>query len=198
MHKLLIGSPKGLIFDLDGTLIDSLELNWRAMDTALREANVVIERDEFISQTGRAIEEIVHSILQNHGRADADVSAIVSRKKQIANRHAAEVREIEAVADVARCCHGRIPMAVGTGSDRHRAVLMLESTGLLGLFDHIVAADDVEFHKPHPQTFLRCAELMGVRPADCQVFEDGAPGLQAARAAGMSVLDVRCLEALFL
>lgn len=198
MHKLLIGKPQGLIFDLDGTLIDSLELNWRAMDTALREWRIEIGREEFISQTGRAIEEIVHTILQNHGRQDADVRAIVSRKKQIASQHAGEVREIEAVADVARCCHGRIPMSVGTGSDRHRALLMLESTGLLGLFDHVVAADDVEFHKPHPQTFLRCAELMGVRPADCQVFEDGDPGLQAAKAAGMSVLDVRCLDGLFL
>lgn len=68
---------------------------------------------------------------------------------------------------------------------------MLKATGLLDLFDHIVSADDVDNHKPHPDTFLRCAELMGVDPALCQVFEDGEPGLEAARRAGMMYIDVR-------
>lgn len=84
-------------------------------------------------------------------------------------------------------------MSIGTGSDRHRAELMLTSTGLIGLFDHIVAADDVVKHKPEPDTFLRCAELMGVRPEECQVFEDGDTGIEAAKKAGMMVTDVRLL-----
>ena len=84
-------------------------------------------------------------------------------------------------------------MSVGTGADAYRARLMLESTGLIGLFDHIVSAEDVVNHKPHPDTFLRCAELMGVEPSECQVFEDGDPGLEAARRAGMVATDVRPL-----
>lgn len=190
-HKLLLGEPKGLIFDLDGTLIDSLELNWQAMDAAMRGEGIVIAREEFIDMTGRSIEEIVDILVRRHGRSDADREAIVRRKREIANSHADDVREIKLVADMARMCHGKLPMAVGTGSDRHRATLMLASTGLLPLFDHIVAADDVERHKPEPDTFIRCAELMGLRPADCQVFEDGDMGLEAARRAGMTYVDVR-------
>lgn len=190
-HKLLRGEPKGLIFDLDGTLIDSLELNWQAMDAAMRGEGIVIAREEFIDMTGRSIEEIVDILVRRHGRPGANRDAIVRRKREIANSHADDVREIKLVADVARTCHGKLPMSVGTGSDRHRATLMLASTGLLPLFDHIVAADDVERHKPEPDTFIRCAELMGLHPADCQVFEDGDMGLEAARRAGMTCVDVR-------
>ncbi|MCI5777274.1 MAG: HAD-IA family hydrolase [Bacteroidales bacterium] len=191
IHKLLKGKPAGLIFDLDGTLIDSLELNWKAMDSALREQGVVIERQEFIDLTGRSIEEITDIIVTRHGRPDADRKAIIARKRELANSHADDVVEHKIVADVARLCHGKIPLAVGTGADGHRARLMLKATGLLDLFDHIVSADDVDNHKPHPDTFLRCAELMGVDPALCQVFEDGEPGLEAARRAGMMYIDVR-------
>lgn len=190
-HELLRGEPKGLIFDLDGTLIDSLELNWQAMDAAMRGEGIVIAREEFIDMTGRSIEEIVDILVRRHGRPGANRDAIVRRKREIANSHADDVREIKLVADVARTCHGKLPMSVGTGSDRHRATLMLASTGLQPLFDHIVAADDVERHKPEPDTFIRCAELMGLHPADCQVFEDGDMGLEAARRAGMTCVDVR-------
>lgn len=192
-NRLIAPGTKALIFDLDGTLIDSLELNWQAMDTALREQGIVIERAEFIGMTGRSIEEITRLIVERHGHTGADCDAIVRRKREIANGKADEVEEITIVANVARDAKGILPMAIGTGSDRHRAELMLGTTGLLPLFDHIVAADDVERHKPEPDTFLRCAELMGVRPEECQVFEDGDTGIEAARRAGMIVTDVRPL-----
>jgi HAD superfamily hydrolase (TIGR01509 family) len=63
--------------------------------------------------------------------------------------------------------------------------------GFDGFFDTIVSADDVANHKPFPDTFLRCAEIMGVEPQFCQVFEDGEMGLLAAERAGMIVTDIR-------
>ncbi len=193
MEKTLSHNPnaQGLIFDMDGTLIDSLEINWIAMDRALRSHDIVIKRDTFISMTGRSLEEIVEIIVRENGSPKEICSQIVAEKRQIANAQINKVRPFEIVADVARRAKGKIPMAVGTGSDRHRAEAMLKSTGLLDLFDHIVAAEDVRNHKPHPETFLRCAELMGIQPELCEVFEDADNGLLAAQNANMMFCDVR-------
>jgi len=87
--------------------------------------------------------------------------------------------------------HGKIPMAIGTGAGRTSAMLQLTELNILSYFDYVVTADDVTRHKPEPDTFLRCAELMGVEPAYCQVFEDGELGMDAARTAGMLLTDVR-------
>jgi len=76
-------------------------------------------------------------------------------------------------------------MAVGTGGYHRLAWKTMHILGLDKYFDILVSADDVERPKPYPDTFLKCAELMGVRPEVCEVFEDGDPGIQAAKSAGM-------------
>lgn len=73
------------------------------------------------------------------------------------------------------------------------AEALLNQLGVRELFTAVVGADDVQRHKPEPDTFLRCAELMGVAPKRCVVFEDADFGVQAAKAAGMDVVDVRLL-----
>ena len=81
-------------------------------------------------------------------------------------------------------------MAVGTGASRTSAMLQMKELEIDHLFDFIVTADDVDRHKPEPDTFLKCADLMNVEPEFCQVFEDGELGMQAAQSAGM--LLTRC------
>jgi HAD superfamily hydrolase (TIGR01509 family) len=81
-------------------------------------------------------------------------------------------------------------MACGTGGTRFYANKTLELAGVRNHFEHIVTAEDVENHKPHPDTFLRAAELIGVDPEYCQVFEDSPLGIQAAETAGMIATDI--------
>lgn len=96
------------------------------------------------------------------------------------------------LVEVVKSWHGRRPMAVGTGvkapSLRH-----CWRTRLRRYFDAVVAADHVKHHKPAPDTFLLCAQRIGVQPTQCVVFEDADFGIQAARAAGMDAVDVRLL-----
>ena len=95
--------------------------------------------------------------------------------------------------DVVKEWHGRRPMSVGTGSESAIAEALLNHLGLRHYFSAVVAADHVKHHKPAPDTFLLCAELMGVPAAKCVVFEDADFGFQAARDAGMDAVDVRLL-----
>jgi beta-phosphoglucomutase-like phosphatase (HAD superfamily) len=101
------------------------------------------------------------------------------------------VKPIQPVADIVRKYHGKLPMAVGTGGHRLAVERTLEITGLRKYFDIIVTANDVNSFKPHPETFLRCAEMMNVDPHFIEVFEDADLGIEAARKAGMMVTDVR-------
>ena len=84
-------------------------------------------------------------------------------------------------------------MAVASGGIRPVVERTLTATGLISLFDTLVTADDVMRGKPAPDIFLLAAERLAVAPADCIVYEDGDPGLEAARRAGMRAVDVRVL-----
>ena len=190
MKLVASARAKGLIFDLDGTLIDSMPLHWRAWRDVCKELGADIEYEFFISHTGKSVEEIAR-ILVEHYNMSCDPQQVVDGKKKMVNEHIKEVKEIKPVADVMRMNYQKLPMTVGTGSDRRRAMVMLDNAGFTKYFAGVVSADEVTRCKPDPETFLKCAEIMGVAPEECEVFEDGEPGLQAARAAGMIATDVR-------
>ena len=81
-------------------------------------------------------------------------------------------------------------MSIGTGSTKTGAKKTLEVIEMQQYFDIVITADDIINPKPHPETFLKCAQLMGIEPKDCVVFEDGILGMQAAVTAGMMVIDI--------
>jgi beta-phosphoglucomutase-like phosphatase (HAD superfamily) len=121
------------------------------------------------------------------------VPATVRAKERRYTEALHEVQEIRAVADIARAHRGRVPMAVASGGLRPIVEATLTNLRLRPLFDAVVTADDVARGKPFPDMFLLAAEKLGVAPADCLVYEDGEPGIQAAHAAGMRVIDIRVL-----
>ena len=101
------------------------------------------------------------------------------------------MKAVDELVSIVQNYHGKLPMAVGTGSSRKSAEVQLKALNLAHYFDAVVTADDVTRHKPNPDTFLECARIMKVEPEFCQVFEDGNNGILAAQKAGMIVVDVR-------
>jgi HAD superfamily hydrolase (TIGR01509 family) len=95
-----------------------------------------------------------------------------------------------ALIDVVKRYHGKKPMAIGTGANTAEALLVLKQCGLDAYIEVVVGADQVKNPKPAPDTFLRCAELLGVDAKQCVVFEDSKLGLEAAARAGMVGIDV--------
>ena len=181
---------KALIFDLDGTLSDSLPVHMATWNKIGSSIGFVFDERLVHAMTGMPTIAFAQRIIEENGLRLSPGELV--RMKQEAFWEAVHlVRPVELVVEIVRAWHGRLPMSVGTGASRRSAALQLSELGLTPYFDIIVTADDVTRHKPHPDTFLECARLMGVDPSGCQVFEDGILGMEAARSAGMIVTDVR-------
>ncbi len=183
---------KALIFDCDGTLADTMPGHFAAWVAALRAGGGDITEERFYQNAGVTSAAIIDALNQDFGYG-LDVPKTVEAKEQTYVEGLHEVREIKAVADIARAHAGKIPMAVASGGLRSVVHATLDAVGLRPLFDAVVTAEDVTHGKPAPDIFLRAAEMLGVAPEDCIVYEDGDPGIVAARAAGMRVVDVRVL-----
>lgn len=187
----------GYIFDLDGTLVDSMATHYRAWRWALRESGAPHEAflwDEFIAHGGMAAPDIVEDLNARYGlHMDAQLTATRKREHYDFLLQTEQLPVIpETVSLVRRLCAEGIPHAIGTGSVPAGALATMRSAGIEDLFDIVVTPDDVGpgRGKPQPDIFLLCAQRMGVRPEDCVVFEDADPGIRAAQAGGMDYVRV--------
>jgi HAD superfamily hydrolase (TIGR01509 family) len=180
------GDFAAYIFDCDGTLIDSMPLHWHAWRAALTAAGATFEFTEAMHHefAGMSIPEIVLACNERFGTA-LDPAAVERGREDYFFQHLSELQPVGPVVALARQAHGRIKLGVASGSARSVVLPELEHLGLTDLFPVIVTASDVARSKPFPDMFLRVAELLGVAPEKCLVFEDGQNGLEAAAAAGM-------------
>lgn len=103
---------------------------------------------------------------------------------------ASDLHELRAISQIAKRFKGKIPIAVASGGSREIVTKSLEALDLKGLFDAVVTFDDVGVAKPQPDIFIEAARRLSLEPGDCLVFEDSPQGIQAARRAGMPVVDV--------
>lgn len=182
-------NAKGLIFDLDGTLADTMPIHYIAWKNAAAKYGIDFTTDLFMELAGIPLYPTVEKLNEIFGtRIDPREMGDIKEAEFEVNMHLTP--EIKVVTDLVRAYHGKIPMAVGTGGARRLALKTLEIIGFKDYFDVLVSSEDVTSYKPHPETFLKCAKQMGVNPSDCEVFEDGILGIQAALTAGMMVVDV--------
>jgi len=182
---------RGLIFDCDGTLVDSMPLHYQAWVTVLRRYDLELTEARFYQWAGLPIDTIVDRLASEKGLA-VDARAIADeRDAYFHSLPAGALRPVEAVVDIARRFRGQLAMAVATGSTAASASASLRAIGVLEWFDAVISSHDVGRPKPAPDVFLCAAERIAVAPNECVVFEDGEAGLQAARAAGMRVVDIR-------
>lgn len=192
MEFILPTEIKGMIFDLDGTLANTMPLHMKAWKQACRSFGMDMSSDFLKSFTGTPGINIAYAVIKYHSKeGDIDPDIIADKKKENFRKMQHLVTEVKPVADIVRKYHGKIPMALGTGAHRETVYRTLEVIDMKKYFDHIVTADDVDSHKPDPETFLKCSELLAVPPGEIMVFEDGDLGIKAARTAGMHPVDVR-------
>lgn len=182
---------EALIFDCDGTLCDSMPAHYAAWVKVLEPVGMTLDRDRYLSFAGTPSQRVIPMLAEEQGVTLPDFPSLNRAKEDSFLEVAHLLQPIEPVVRIARENHGRIRMAVASGGVRRLVMRQLEQIGILNLFDAIVTAEDTERHKPDPDVFLEAARRLDVAPEKCRVYEDGDPGIEAARRAGMECVDIR-------
>jgi beta-phosphoglucomutase family hydrolase len=191
MNNELTINPKarGLIFDIDGTIADTMPIHFIAWREVCAEQGITFTPELFAELTGMPALQ-TSQFLKKRFNKSFDETEFSLKKEKIFENNMDKAVPIAPVVNLIRQYKGKLPMACGTGGPEHLARRTLKIAGVDDCFEHVIAAESVKNHKPHPETFLKAAELINVAPQDCQVFEDGKLGIEAAAAAGMMCTDV--------
>jgi HAD superfamily hydrolase (TIGR01509 family) len=193
--KLVIpkGDFAGYLFDLDGTLVDTMPLHYVAWREALHRCGLGRDLDvDFFYSLGGVPTLLVAQRIGEHYGVKLDAAQVERVKEQIYIERLREAKPIRPVVEFARRVAATRPVAIVTGGMPHVARAALDSACLSALFSIVVTPADVPpgCGKPAPDMFLLAARRMGVPPERCLVFEDAEPGIVGARAAGMQVVRV--------
>jgi HAD superfamily hydrolase (TIGR01509 family) len=181
---------QALIFDCDGTIVDTMPVHYAAWVKALTPHRLKFPEERFYSFAGATSPHIVAILAKEQG-ISCDPVQVAHEKEVIYEASLQNLEPVHSVVAIARREHGRRKLAVASGG-RVRAVR--ESLSVIHvehLFGVVVGMEDVKDGKPAPELFLKAATLMNVPPAACLVYEDGDLGIQGAKNAGMEFIDVR-------
>ena len=189
--SLVEGTFSALIFDCDGTLVDSAPAHLRSLQAAFKPLGLTVPPEWYGARHGLGPDALIDEYEAEFEPAPIDRKALFERNNIAYRLGIPLIQEIAFVADVARAWHGRVPMAVASNGVCANVEATLRATNLLQLFDYIITSEDVERGKPAPDVYLEAARRMKVEPPLCVVFEDSDEGLEAAGRAGMRAFDIR-------
>src|SRR3954467_1595693 len=185
-------NPKGIVFDCDGTLADTMPLHWRAWQVITARHQLNLPEDRFYALGGVPSRDILKLLGHEQG-VTLDHLAVAREKEAEYLPLIAQVEPINMVVAIARENSGKVPLAVASGGTRKIIEQVLNHLGIRSLFGAIVTSEDVVNQKPAPDIFLEAARQIGIAPQFCRAYEDTDLGMQAIRAAGMEAIDVRDL-----
>lgn len=180
---------KGIVFDMDGTLIDSMGAHVIAWQHTCEQYAYPFDGEYIHNLGGVPTRDIVKLLNEKHDLShDLDEVTETKRLAFIDLNDSPSI--IDDTFQVMLRYQGILKMGVGTGSERNNAIQILTGTGLLARLETVVTASDVTYGKPHGETFIKVATNMGLQPHECVVFEDTEVGRQAAHNAGMDCIMV--------
>ena len=191
MNYSEIKNYKGLIFDLDGTLINSMPYHALAWKQVAYEHGFDIDVNDIYAMGGSASRDIA-TFYKNKGEPVGDIDEYVKRKIAIFQENIPKIEVFQKIFNKLKEAKSLgIKVAIGTGTRTANATRILKEKDLFDYIDALVTADDVTRHKPNPDTFLVAAKRLELEPQDCLVFEDGQLGIKAALRGGFDCIEVK-------
>lgn len=179
---------KAFLFDLNGTMIDDMEFHLKAWYHILNDdlgANLSWEETK-VQMYGKNSELLVRIFGKDKFTREEMDRLSIEKEKRYQQEYKPHLKLIPGLHEFLEKAHAlNIPMAIGSAAIMFNIDFVLDNLNIRHYFKAIVSADDVSISKPHPETYLRCADLLGVDPANCLVFEDAPKGVEAAQNAGM-------------
>ncbi len=180
-----------VVFDCDGTLVDSMPAHFDAWCEALAlyGAGGVFKEDVFFAMGGRPTRDIVVELNDEYDLR-LDPEAVAFAKREAFLKRMKTITLIDEVAAFAESLRGKVPMAIASGGTRMVVEKILHQVGISDWFDEVVTVDDVPEGKPAPDVFLYAARLLGVLPSKCLALDDAPAGILAGQRAGMQVIAI--------
>jgi beta-phosphoglucomutase len=179
-----IPPPAGLIFDMDGVLVDSEPLHKRAKELAFAEIGIVLPESVYDSYKGRPDATMLPEILTATGYAPERIQQLMRRKRQLYEEMEHELKAVDGVVEFVTWAASRYKTALATSATTRNREATLRLLGISDLFHVVVDASGHQRPKPDPEVFLIALEKLQLKAADCWVIEDSVNGLRAAKAAG--------------
>ncbi|HEY3593248.1 MAG TPA: HAD-IA family hydrolase [Polyangiaceae bacterium] len=185
----------GFIFDLDGTLADTMPAHFRAWTITGERYGLSFPENRFYKMGGVPTRKIAAMLIAEAGK-ELDPLAVTAFKEQVfldSLDAPGAIQPIAAVLDIARAKRSEGLLAIASGGSRRLVQRTLNILNIASWFPVVVTQEDTKLHKPEPDVFLEAARQLGVDPSLCTVYEDTDLGIEAARRAKMQWVDVRPL-----
>jgi HAD superfamily hydrolase (TIGR01509 family) len=181
-----------VLWDMDGTLVDSEEYHWLSWRDTMALEGVAITHDQFLKTFGQRNDSILPQWLKAGSSAE-HMQWVGDSKEELYRKlvHQGDLKPLPGVMEwVRRLREQGWRQAVASSAPRKNIEVVLEVLGMASFFDALVSAEDVTAGKPDPQVFQKGAERLGMPASRCIVVEDAVPGVEAARRAGMRCIGV--------
>lgn len=181
-----ISKYKAFIFDLNGTMIDDMPFHIKAWQEKLNSLGANLTYEETKLQCYGKNEELLERVFPN--RFGIEEKTKLGKEKELLyyDVYKPQMKLLDGLQEILDSAKAKgIKMAIGSAAMIQNVNFILDNLNLHHYFDAVVSADDVTLSKPHPETFLKAAQLLNIDQKDCLVFEDSPKGIEAAQKAEM-------------